>query len=72
MADEEITTQETYKEAPATEEEKLKAEKAPAKKAVKKATSSDSLIDQIKNMNVLELTQLVQAIEKEFGVTAIS
>lgn len=81
MADEETKTQENTEEAPAEAEqpaaeeaseakEKPKAEKAPAKKAAKKAASSDSLIDQIKNMTVLELAELVKALEEEFGVTA--
>ncbi|UCC17274.1 MAG: 50S ribosomal protein L7/L12 [Dehalococcoidales bacterium] len=69
MADEETKTQEKPEEAPA-EEEKPKAEKAPAKKAAKKSASSDSLIDQIKNLTVLELAELVKALEEEFGVTA--
>jgi large subunit ribosomal protein L7/L12 len=69
MADEETKTQEKVEETPA-EEEKPKAEKAPAKKAVKKSASSDSIIDQIKNMTVLELAELVKALEEEFGVTA--
>jgi large subunit ribosomal protein L7/L12 len=81
MADEETKTQEKTEEAPVeTEqpaaetatatEEKPKAEKAPAKKSSKKSVSSDSIIDQIKNMTVLELAELVKALEEEFGVTA--
>ncbi|UCD09467.1 MAG: hypothetical protein JSU79_02150, partial [Dehalococcoidales bacterium] len=67
--------QAAVEEAPAAEEappaeEKPKAEKAPAKKATKKAASSGSIIDQIKNMTVLELAELVKALEEEFGVTA--
>ena len=51
--------------------DKPKAEKAPAKKAAKKAAdSSDGIIDQIKKMTVLELAELVKALEEEFGVTA--
>lgn len=69
MADEETKTQEKTEEAP-VEEEKPKAEKAPAKKAAKKSASSDGIIDQIKNMTVLELAELVKALEEEFGVTA--
>lgn len=82
MADEETKTQENTEEAPVeaeqpaaeeapAAEEKPKAEKAPAKKAAKKAAdSSDSIIDQIKKMTVLELAELVKALEEEFGVTA--
>lgn len=69
MADEETKTQENPEEAPA-EVEQPKAEKTPAKKAAKKSASSDSIIDQIKNMTVLELAELVKALEEEFGVTA--
>ncbi len=69
MADEETKTQEKPGESP-VEEEKPKAEKAPAKKSTKKSASSDSIIDQIKNMTVLELSELVKALEEEFGVTA--
>lgn len=74
MAEEETKTQETEEapaeaEQPATEE-RPKAEKAPAKKAAKKSASSDSIIEQIKNMTVLELAELVKALEEEFGVTA--
>jgi large subunit ribosomal protein L7/L12 len=69
MADVETKTQENPEEAPA-EEEKPKAEKASAKKSTKKSASSDSIIDQIKSMTVLELAELVKALEEEFGVTA--
>jgi len=59
------------------EEEKAeaKAEKAEAKapKAAAKAgatMSKDDLINAIKNMTVLELSELVKALEEEFGVSA--
>jgi large subunit ribosomal protein L7/L12 len=64
MADEETTTQ----EAPA--EEEPKAEKAPAKKTKKADSGDNSIIEQIKKMTVLELAELVKALEEEFGVTA--
>ena len=70
MADEETKTQEKPEEEAPAVEEKPKAEKAPAKKAAKKSASNESLIDQIKNMTVLELAELVKALEEEFGVTA--
>jgi large subunit ribosomal protein L7/L12 len=81
MAEEETKTQEKTEETPVeaeqpavaeapAEEEKPKAEKAPAKKTSKKTATSDSIIDQIKNMTVLELAELVKALEEEFGVTA--
>ena len=75
MADEETTTQEAAAEAeePKTEEaapaEEPKAEKAPVKKA-KKTEAGESIIEQIKKMSVLELAELVKALEEEFGVTA--
>jgi large subunit ribosomal protein L7/L12 len=69
MADEETTTQEVKEEAPA-EEAPAAEEKPKAKKAAKKSASGDSIIDQIKSMTVLELAELVKALEEEFGVTA--
>lgn len=56
-------------EKPAKAEKPAKEEKAPAKKA-KKSASAEGIIDQIKNMTVLELAELVKALEEEFGVTA--
>jgi len=76
MADEETKTQENTEEAPAeagqpvAEEASAAEEKPKAKKAAKKSGSSDGIIDQIKNMTVLELAELVKALEEEFGVTA--
>ena len=46
---------------------------APAKKAgktAKKTTAIDEIMAAIKNMTVLELAELVKALEAEFGVTA--
>ncbi len=45
---------------------------APAKKTArtKKATAIDEVMATIKNMNVLELAELVKTLETEFGVTA--
>jgi len=46
---------------------------APAKKAskaAKKSTAIDEIMAAIKNMTVLELADLVKALEAEFGVTA--
>jgi len=57
--------------------EKPKAAKAPAKKApakktekAKKATGLDEVMTTIKSMTVLELAELVKALEEEFGVSA--
>ena len=46
--------------------------KAAAKKAekAKKTAAIDDIMDTIKNMTVLELAELVKALETEFGVTA--
>jgi large subunit ribosomal protein L7/L12 len=60
------------KEAETTEETKAEAteEKAPAKaKAAKKGAVAD-IIEAVKKMNVMELSELVKALEDEFGVTA--
>ena len=63
------TTQETVGEEAA--EEKQKAAKAPAKAArAKKSSSLDDIMVTIKEMNVLELAELVKALEEEFGVSA--
>ena len=69
--------------APAKVEEKkaaAKAEKAPAEVAEKKAAAKaekkgqkaaiDDIMATIKNMTVLELSELVKALETEFGVSA--
>jgi len=84
--DEETTTEETGAEAteteqpaaeqPAVEEaaEEPKAAnkpKAAAKKATaKKGSTVDDIIASVKNMTVLELADLIKALETEFGVTA--
>ena len=62
MADEEKTTAE---EAPA----EAKAEK-PAKKKEVKMSAAQDIIEQIKQMSVLDLSQLVKALEEEFGISA--
>ncbi len=52
-------------------EEKPKTAKAPAKTAkAKKSSSQDDIMATIKEMNVLELAELVKALEEEFGVSA--
>lgn len=69
----EVTSQPPVKEA----KEKPKAAKAAATKPSataeakgKKATAIDDIMAAIKNMTVLELSQLVKALEDEFGVSA--
>ena len=61
--------------APVEEQPKAKpAAKKPAKKAEAEAKGStgavDDMIAAIKNMTVLELSQMVKALEDEFGVSA--
>jgi len=61
------------KQKPAAEEvaEKPKAAKTAAKATkVKKGTALDDIMTAIKDMNVLELAELVKALETEFGVSA--
>ena len=70
------------KEAKTEAKEEAKAEaKAPAKtareagggakaKATKQPAGTEDIISVVKNMTVLELSQLVKALETEFGVTA--
>jgi len=56
-------------------EEKPKAAKAAGKATakatkVKKASAIDDIMDAVKKMNVLELSELVKTLEEEFGVSA--
>ena len=59
----------------AAAEEKPKAAKAAGKATAKapkakKASAIDDIMDAVKKMNVLELSELVKALEEEFGVSA--
>ena len=59
-------------EQPKTEgqvEEKKKEPKAKGTSTEVKATSKEELIATVKNMTVLELAELVKALEEEFGVS---
>jgi large subunit ribosomal protein L7/L12 len=56
-------------EAETKEEAPVKKEEAKAKGA-KKGAAVEEIINAIKKMNVLELSELVNALEEEFGVTA--
>ncbi len=60
------------KEAPAKEKAEEKAEKTEKKpaKAAKGNGQVDSVLQSIEKMTVLELSELVKAIEDRFGVTA--
>lgn len=57
------------KEAPVEVAEEPKKE-AKAKKKVASGSKAAELIEAVKNMTVLELSELVKALEEEFGVTA--
>ncbi len=46
------------------------SEQPSSTKAKKKATAIDDIMAAVKNMTVLELSELVKALETEFGVTA--
>ena len=69
-----VAQEATATAAAATEvvaEEKPKAAKAPAKATKAKKTSAiDDIMNAVKKMNVLELSELVKALEEEFGVSA--
>ncbi len=59
------------KEAPVeVAEEPKKEAKTKAKKKVASGSKAAELIEAVKNMTVLELSELVKALEDEFGVTA--
>jgi len=66
-----MAEQETEATQEAVAEEKPKAAKAPAKATkAKKSSSLDDIMATIKSMTVLELSELVKALEEEFGVSA--
>jgi len=68
--EEQATPEEEVAEKPKAA--KAAAKKAPAKKAekAKKSTALDEIMTTIKGMSVLELAELVKALEEEFGVSA--
>jgi large subunit ribosomal protein L7/L12 len=83
MADEEkkeeaVVAEEPKAEAPASEKEAAKKPKAtkeeaaekPATAKVKKSAAIEEIMTTIKGMNVMELAELVKALETEFGVSA--
>ncbi len=53
-----------------TEAIEVKEEKKPAKKAAGKALSKEDILVAIEEMTVLELSELVKALEDKFGVSA--
>ena len=72
MTEELEQKEEQTEEAKAEEPKKEAAAKKSAPKAASsgKTMSKDELIDVIKNMTVLDLSELVKALEEEFGVSA--
>ncbi|HEY33583.1 MAG TPA: 50S ribosomal protein L7/L12 [Dehalococcoidia bacterium] len=66
----EVTQEATAEEAEGKKPKATKA-KAPAKaEKAKKSSSLDDIMNAIKSMSVLELSELVKALEEEFGVSA--
>ncbi len=73
--DKKEVTQESAAEEAAEEKPKESKAKAPAKATAKTtkargSSSLDDIMNTIKNMSVLELAELVKALEEEFGVSA--
>jgi large subunit ribosomal protein L7/L12 len=60
----------TKQEAEATEAEAAPKAKSTAKKAKAAAVATEDIMAANKTMTVLELSELVKALEEEFGVTA--
>ncbi len=61
---------EVAKEKAPAAEEKAKESQPKAKTATKKAAKGGDLVETIKNMTVLELSDLVKELEETFGVSA--
>jgi large subunit ribosomal protein L7/L12 len=70
MSKEETTGQEVQKEEATTEEEKAHKKRATAAKKESKSLSKDEIIAAIKEMTVIELSELVKALEETFGISA--
>jgi large subunit ribosomal protein L7/L12 len=70
VENEEVTKQETVEEAKQTGATASKAKTSAKKTEKTKKPAIDDIMDTIKNMTVLELADLVKALETEFGVTA--
>jgi large subunit ribosomal protein L7/L12 len=71
---EETSPAEAKEEKPTAEKQAAKPTKAAASEAkgkdIKKTAAAQEIIDKIKSMTVLDLSQLVKALESEFGVSA--
>ena len=70
MSKEETTGQEVQKEEAAIEEEKAHKKRATAAKKESKSLSKDEIITAVKEMTVIELSELVKALEETFGISA--
>lgn len=68
-AENKAETKEEAKEETVKEKAPVKKEEAKAK-GTKKGAAVEEIINAVKKMNVLELSELVKALEEEFGVTA--
>jgi large subunit ribosomal protein L7/L12 len=69
MADE-VKTEETPTAEATGEKEEAKKPKAAKAEKPKKSSAIDEIMTAIKGLNVLELAELVKALEAEFGVSA--
>jgi len=71
MADEETKTEETPKEeAPKAEAPKAEAKEEKAAPSVELSKDAEKIMDLVKKLPVMDLANLVKALEEEFGVTA--
>jgi large subunit ribosomal protein L7/L12 len=69
MADE-VKKEEARAEEPVAEKEETKKPKASRAEKSKKSGAIDEIMTAIKSMSVLELAEMVKALETEFGVSA--
>jgi large subunit ribosomal protein L7/L12 len=70
MAENEAVVEQTQEAGKVEEKEKKPAKARESSSAGAKSFTNDELIAAIKNMTVVDLMELVKAIEEEFGVTA--
>jgi large subunit ribosomal protein L7/L12 len=69
-AEEKAPAKEEPKKAKAAKEDAGAAAPAKAEKTKKSSAALDDILNAIKNMSVLELAELIKAMEAEFGVSA--
>jgi len=70
-AEKEVEAQKEESGSPAAEEEKAHKKRTPAaKKETAKTMTKDEIIAAIKEMTVIELSELVKALEETFGISA--